>query len=174
MSQTHALRHVVVLAHHSASRLPVPLDDQATLLGIKLRKHPIELPAQNPQDSGAQGIIHLDSAWFLANEREKAFQILSEWVAGFTRHAIALPPSLQKLTVEQQDRLGKDLSMLASCRNENFLFIIPGEMKKGALLESLQLWSTPQVVIRLAQPPANEKAPEEFTPPDLVEWFVGK
>lgn len=172
MSQTHTPKHVMVLTRHSVSTLPVGLVDQANLHQINLHRHPIEIPAQNPKGNMTRGIIHLDSAWFLASEREKAFQILSEWIATLKRHAIPLPPSLQQLPAEKQDMLGKDLSMLASCRDENFLFIIPPGMRKGPLLESLQLWLTPQVVIRFAQPHENEEKPGDFTPPDLVQWFI--
>ncbi len=123
-------------------------------------------------DNPISGIIHLDSAWYLVNQREQALEELCHLVHLAPRHALHLPASLKSLTVEKQDVLGKDLSMLASCREGDFLIVADSELKTEPLLASLKLWLVPQVPIVFHERNGNkESGGGAEPPPELVKWF---
>jgi len=149
------------------------LEREAAAKGISLTPRSFENNHQiHPENPGEFGIIHLDSGWHLATHREQALHDLCQWVHLARRHAFHLPASLQKLPAEAQDFLGRDLSMLASYREGDFLIVAARELEKSPLLESLKLWLVPQVPIVFHERPRIETSGEgPMPPPDLVHWF---
>lgn len=124
---------------------------------------------------GDAGVIHMDSARELANQRDETFEKLSEWVRLFSRHALWLPDSLTDLSPETQDQLGKDLAVLASCREEDFLLIGGECLDKSCLMASIRLWAAPKVQIKITPAPLKgSKGTHQEVFEILWEWVTRK
>jgi len=164
---------VYLLTDRKESLAIAHIQREAFAMGLSLIPQSLKGgPNQTPENHSKSGIIHLDSAWHLANQREQALQDLCEWVHITQRHAFHLPGSLRTLSAEAQDSLGKDLSMLASCREGDFLIVAAKELEKEPVLASLKLWLAPQVPLVFHETPVCEKSGEGPIPlPDLVRWF---
>lgn len=102
------------------------------------------------------GLIHLESTRELATQRERAFDLLAEWVRLFERHVMVLPDSLAALPSEVQDQLGKDLAVLASCRENGFLLLGSEAIRSTFLVASLRHWADPKVRIEMTKSPLGD------------------
>lgn len=144
---------VVLGSDSSPSRIPAIWLEKANL--ARQAVQPLALHEVNKAFSlfGDVGVIHLDSALALARQRDETFEKLSEWVRLFSRHALWLQDSLTNLSPETQDQLGKDLAVLASCREEDFLLIGGEYLEQSCLMTSIRLWSAPKVQIIITKNP---------------------
>ena len=118
-----------------------------------------------------QGVIHLDSALLLAQKRDNVFQDLSEWVRLQARHVFNLSLEIMKLNEDVQDKLGKDLAMLASCRESDSLILGPIELESSLFLESLRMWLTPKVKICLFESHRKTTPIGNYLENSILEWF---
>ena len=167
-----AQRTLLLLTDTEDSLAVARLHQEADAIGLVLLAQTCRGCSPLATDKQISGIIHLDSAWFLVNQRDQALEDLCQLVNLTPRHAFHLTASLGRLAAEKQDVLGKDLSMLASCREGDFLIVAAKELEKEPLLASLKLWLVPQVPIVFHEGHENEECGEVGKPPpDLVRWF---